>query len=413
MVAENDGLPPGSHDGSDSPSADSHAYYTEEQSTESMDEHSEFDVTQAYDFAEAGICPEDRKAITELNENYEDIILRDNISVELTYQFVRRLGAGGQGVVYLTDRAGAFGVNFPLALKFHRVEGYQTVAMYRKEMARLARVSMEISRIQQDHLLDIYNVVEFNGILVLVSEWVDGLDIRQLMSPRTLQHLKKKVDPERYQEINDVVVTNAGMQSRFKVGIAISILRECLAGLSALHREGIVHADVKPSNIMVKRSGNCKIIDPGSAYRIDAPPSRPLWTPRYAAVEVLEGAPHTPLSDLASLGYVLFEMLTGTYPFAGTADGDELVAVKTALWEDLEDRLPEDLRRNKILVKLIKRMIAPRPEDRFSSLDEADHSQEGASEIQRQLVVIRLASEYHNDLRVLMDEIGNEFSFDG
>ncbi|MEZ5942074.1 MAG: serine/threonine-protein kinase [Planctomycetaceae bacterium] len=390
----------------DSTSPDSRTHFPEEKRSNSPD------VTREYDFAQAGICPEDRKAITELNEFYEDIIQRDSISVQLTYQFVRRLGAGGQGVVYLTDRAGAFGVNFPLALKFHRVEGYQTVAMYRKEMARLARVSMEISRIQQDHLLDIYNVVEVNGILVLVSEWVDGLDIRQLMSPRTLAYLKKNVHPERYQEINDVVLTGAGMQSRFKVGVAMSILRECLAGLSALHRDGIVHADVKPSNIMVKRSGNCKIIDPGSAYKTAEPPSRPLWTPRYAAVEVLEGHPHTPLSDLASLGYVLFEMLTGTYPFAGTADGEELVGVKIALWENIEERLPEDLLRNETLVSLIKRMIAPNPEDRFSSLDEADHSEGGASDIQRQLVMTQLASEYHNDLRVLMEEIGSAFAYD-
>ena len=47
--------------------------------------------------------------------------------------------------------------------------------------------------------------------------------------------------------------------------MAVAIIRECLAGLAALHREEIVHGDIKPSNIMVKRTGNAKIIDIGSA----------------------------------------------------------------------------------------------------------------------------------------------------
>lgn len=367
---------------------------------------SDLDVTRAFPVDGAGVSFEDRRAINQLTDRYQSIIGQDSVRWEIGYNFVRMLGAGGQGVVYLTDRSGAFGVNFQLALKFHRPDGYPTEAAYRQEMARMARVAMEMARIQHDHLLDIYNVVELSGILVLVSEWVDGFDIRQLLSSRTLSYLKANVSAARFQEINDVVVTKAGFQSRFKAGVAISILRECLSGLAALHRDGIVHADIKPSNVMVKRSGSCKLIDPGSSHRLDDRPSRPLWTPRYAAIEVLQGAPHTFSSDLASLGYVLFEMLTGTFPFAGSAEGDELVQAKIALWANLEDYLPDDVVRNETLVNLIKGMIAPQPEDRFESVEAANLSKEGATEIHRQLVMIELASEYSNDLRVLMEELG-------
>ncbi len=58
------------------------------------------------------------------------------------------------------------------------------------------------------------------------------------------------------------------MQPRVKPGMAIAIVRDCLAALAALHREGIVHGDIKPSNIMLKRTGNAKIVDIGSAFEV-------------------------------------------------------------------------------------------------------------------------------------------------
>ena len=110
------------------------------------------------------------------------------------------------------------------------------------------------------------------------------------------------------------------MQPRLKPGIAIAVMRECLAALAALHREGIVHSDLKPSNIMLKRTGNAKIVDIGSAFELNNLPGQRTCTPTYAAPEVLEGSECTPRSDLASLGYVLIEMLAGRQPFAGLID---------------------------------------------------------------------------------------------
>ena len=106
-------------------------------------------------------------------------------------------------------------------------------------------------------------------------------------------------------------------ENRIPDGVAIQVLRECLVGLAALHREGIVHGDVKPSNVTLKRTGNAKIIDIGSAIDRKSPSARRMWSPAYAAPEVLEGGDNTPRSDLASLGYVLVEMLAGRTPFEG------------------------------------------------------------------------------------------------
>ncbi|WP_437227477.1 serine/threonine-protein kinase [Planctomicrobium sp. SH661] len=340
----------------------------------------------------------------DLYDRYQQIVSSSEVTWDMTYRLVSRLGAGGQGVVFLADRSGAFDVNFQLALKFYRPDGYPDVQTYRREMARMAKVNMATARIQQDHLVDVYNVVEYRGILVLVSEWVDGYDLRHLTTPKLLKQIKRTVDNDRWAYINDVIITDAGFQSRLKPGVAIAIIRECLSGLAALHRQGIIHADLKPANVMVKQTGNCKIIDLGSAFMEDEYPLRPTWTPRYAAVEVLEGARHTPLSDLASLGYVLLELLSGKYPFAGVADGQELISVKRDIWNRIPDLLPKDVARNNTLVQLISKMIAPNPADRFTSLEEADLSPYGASEIQRQLVKVNMTTEVENEMRILMQE---------
>ena len=336
---------------------------------------------------------------------YEDIITRPKISWNQEYELVRKLGTGGQGVVFLARRTGAFGVSFPLALKFFRPDGYPDIELYRSEMARLASVAMEVSLIQQDHVIDVFNIVEYEGILVLVSEWVDGIDLRQLMAPSLLFRLKDQVPKERWEYINDVILTQVGFQSRLMPGVVMAILRECIEGLSALHRQGVIHADLKPANVMVKQTGNCKIIDLGSSFSVTYPPKRPTWTLRYAPVEVLRGEQHTPLSDLASLGYVVLELLTGTVPFVGVNDVQELIRCKREIWERIPELLPDDVARNSTIVEMLSKMIAPDPADRFSSLEEADLSECGASEITRQLVKVDMDTIVANEMRVLMEEL--------
>jgi eukaryotic-like serine/threonine-protein kinase len=340
---------------------------------------------------------------------FDGIIQRERIAWQVEYQFVKRLGSGGQGIVFLADRRGAFGVTFRLALKFFQPANYPDVDAYRVEMARLARLAQRLARLQQDHLVDVYNVLEYRGIQTLVMEWVDGYDLRFLLTPGALEYVRKNSDHDTWQYVNDVIVTASGPQLRLKPGVAIAILRDCLSAVAALHRQDIRHADIKPANIMVKRTGNCKIVDFGSAFSADDPPRLPTWTPRYAAIEVLEGAVPTPASDLASLGYVLLEMLSGLPAFAEIVDGADhaaLIAAKRVLPDRLNDQLPPDVVRNTTLIDLLHQLIAPNPSDRFASAEAADMSEEGgAAEFQRQLVRGDLASEYENDLRFWLEEL--------
>lgn len=369
------------------------------------EESSLMDITRLYRGGEDSASFTMTSQAEDLSRRYDEIVASKEVTWDMTYRLISKLGAGGQGVVFLADRSGAFDVSFPLALKFYRPDGYPSVDTYRREMGRMARVAMETARIQQDHLIDVYNIVEYRGILVLVSEWVDGFDLRELTTPKLLKRIKKTVPADRWNYVNDVIITDAGFQSRLMPGVAIAIIRECLAGLAALHRQGVIHADLKPANVMIKQTGNCKIIDFGSAFQIGEYPLRPTWTPRYAAVEVLEGASHTHLSDLASLGYVLLELLTGKYPFAGVADGQELINLKKEIWHRIPEMLPKDAARNNTLVEMLSKMIAPDPANRFSSLEEADLSDQGAAEIERQLVKVDMTTVVENEMRILMQEL--------
>src|SRR5208282_3933207 len=174
---------------------------------------------------------------------------------------------------------------------------------------------------------------------------------------------------------------------------------------AALHRGGIVHGDMKPSNIMLKRTGNAKIVDIGSAFEIGNPPARRTCTPTYAAPEVLEGSECTPRSDLASLGYVLVEMLAGQSPFAGLTGFRELLEAKRSLAQRLPRILPQEVVCNELLMTFCRGLVAPDPTRRFPSAEAADLVKDGAAAFHRQLVKGDLASEYDNEIRTWLAEL--------
>ncbi len=349
-------------------------------------------------------------ASLELHNRFESLVRSQRVTWQMSYRLLKPLGSGGQGVVMLADRINPHKLSFRLALKFYRPGVYPDPASYQHDMARIARVAMKLARPQQDHLVDVFNVVESRGIQVVPMEWIDGLDLAHLLRPHMLDSLRERVDDDHWEHVNDVVVTHAESQLRLQPGIASSILRDCLLGLAALHREGIVHADLKPANVMIKRTGTCKLIDFGSAFHIDDLPVRSTWTPRYAAVEVLQGKMPTPASDLASLGYIFFEMLSGEYPFPEAETPAEFIIAKLELPDRVRSLLPEDVAGNDRLVHLIQKLIDPDPARRFQTAEEAELGPDGTAEFQKQLVKGNLSSEYANEIRLLLDKMDHHAS---
>jgi serine/threonine-protein kinase len=362
------------------------------------------------------ILQEDRPTITaagdvgsrcpdELLAKYTEMLGAGRLNWTEYHTLSRRLGAGGQGVVYLSTRRGSDNFTLPVALKVFSPERYGSEQAYAEAMNRIAAVAARVAQIQQDNLLDVQNFVEQRMIRMMEMEWIDGYDLSRLLAPDLLERTRANVGEDRWRYLNKVVVTAGPQQSRLKPGVAIAIVRECLAALAALHREGIVHADVKTANIMVKRTGNAKIIDIGSAHPVDEPPPTKTCTPAYAAPEVLEGKENTPRSDLASLGYVLIEMLSGQPPFAGLQSFSDLLEAKRSLVHRLPQVLPTEVTCNELLMDFCRGLIAPDPGKRFPSAEDADMKKGGAASFHRQLIVGGLASEYENEIRAWLEEL--------
>ena len=342
---------------------------------------------------------------TNLSDTYSRLTNQEKISWTGHHHMLRLLGRGGQGVVYLTEHRGTDGFTVPVAVKFFSPQKYSSVEAYEEAMDRVASIASRVALIQHDNLIDVQNFFERNRIRIMLMEWVDGYDLRELMSSVMLRALRHRVSVDRWHYVNEVIITEGDSQSRFKPGIAVAIVRDALAALASLHREGIVHGDIKPANIMIKRSGHAKLIDMGSAMDFKSPPKDRECTPMYAPPEVLEKRTVSPQGDLASLGYVLVELLSGMNPFARQRSSYALMNFKHQLPSRLSQILPDEVLRNDLLMKFIMGLIAPDPASRFADAEAAEHVEEGAAAFHRQLVLGDMATEYDNDIRVWLKEL--------
>ena len=358
-------------------------------------------ITRSWNGTHAGQCSQ------VLLENYANIIQQQQHERHEKLTFSKMLGVGGQGVVYLTNRQGTDGFELPIAVKIFSPERFHGEESYHNAMRLLAQVSSRVSKIQHNNLLDILNWIETTGIRLMEMEYIDGFDLNELLRNEMLDHIRRRVNDREWHHLREVIVTHGHSHPRLKPGIAIAITQECLSALGALHREGIVHGDIKPSNIMLKRTGNAKIIYLGSAFEIANPPAKTTCTPLYAAPEVLSGEKPTHLSDLASLGYLVVEMLSGVVPFDPRSNHKDLLEAKHFLAQKLPNFLPAEVVSNELLMNFCRKLVASDPAKRFQSAESANYLHDGAAGFQRQLVRGNLTSNFDNDIRVWLSHLEN------
>jgi eukaryotic-like serine/threonine-protein kinase len=217
------------------------------------------------------------------------------------------LGTGAMGEVY---RAYDPVIDRPVAIKIVRPELISGTAS-EQWLQRFRREARAAGRRFHPNIVAILDFGEDGGVPFLAMEYVEGRSL-------------------------DAVLKTSG---RLNPGPSAAIITQVLSALGFAHDSGIVHRDVKPSNIMVLNDGNVKVADFGIA-RIDTSEftivGDLLGTPAYMSPEQLSGAPVDKRTDLFAAGVIFFEMLTGVKPFRGKS--------LTEIISNMEKRGPEDIR---------------------------------------------------------------------
>jgi eukaryotic-like serine/threonine-protein kinase len=215
--------------------------------------------------------------------------------------------------------------------------------------ARFAREARALARVNDPHVITVYDIVIDDGRPFLVMEFVDGVTLR------------------------DLVRTNGRLDPAHAVSIASGI---CI-GLAAVHARGIVHRDMKPSNVFLTRSGAVKIGDFGIAsVTSDVTLTRTgevFGSAPYVSPEQVTGERVDGRADLYALGCIMYEMVTGRPPFLG---GDPATLAYQHVHAIAERADQVDPQVPAALASTIERLMAKDPADRPGTADAVRRSLE-------------------------------------
>jgi serine/threonine protein kinase len=258
------------------------------------------------------------------------------------YKITKNIGRGGMGIVYLAMDTR---LDRPVAIKMLAPQ-YTSDSQQR---ARLRREARAAARLAHQGIATVYSLEEFDDILYIVSEYVRGRTLRQIIVGEQLP----------FPQLLDV---------------AIQIAR----ALTAAHEQGIVHRDLKPENVVRTESGIVKILDFGLA-RIEpkggisnatissARLTRTgmfLGTPGYASPEQLLGAEVDRNTDIFSFGTLLYELAGRCHPFGSTDSTSTIARILEAEAGDLTEVNPAI---PKGFDRVVRRCLKKRPADRYDS----------------------------------------------
>ncbi len=156
----------------------------------------------------------------------------------------------------------------------------------------------------------------------------------------------------------------------FEARRAARLVRHVLGALAAAHRSGLIHRDVKPSNVLLTADGDAKLADFGLAQtraKLTGANQPLAGTPTFMAPELFGGTPASPQSDIYAVGVMFYYLLTGRLPFTSANIATLIGLHQGGTVPDLKAILPTA---NPRLVELIGRCLAKTPGDRFASADE-------------------------------------------
>lgn len=262
------------------------------------------------------------------------------------YKITQKIGAGGQGTVYkaVDQRLGR-----TVVVKVLPPE----LTVKEANLKRFEREARLASSLDHPNICTIFDMDEAEGLHFITMQYVEGRNVRQLVNGRPLE-----------------------LESALRIAIQVA------DALTAAHARGIIHRDIKSGNIMVTDAGQVKILDFGLAKLLDESEAAtsgihqtelteigvPYGTATYAAPEQARGDKVDARADIFSTGVLLYEMLTGTWPFRGKSTIDVRHAVIYDQPKPLAMARPGDTPAR--LQQILDKALQKEPRGRYQKISE-------------------------------------------
>ena len=246
------------------------------------------------------------------------------------YQVVKELGRGGMGVVYL-----AKDVTLGRQVAYKVLP--QEMKKYPEIVANFIREAKNLAQLNHPYIVSIYDAGEYMGSYYIVMEYVEGEDLKSLISRGT---------------------------SRVPLRIGIEIFKQLAQALDYAHSKKVVHRDIKPSNIMWTENQAIKVMDFGLAALLEeVKTGRTLvsGTPLYMSPEQCLAKPLDNRTDIYSAGVTMYELFTGTAPFSEGDISYQQIHTPPRPMKEKNPSLPDEL--NRIILKCLSKD----PEQRYQN----------------------------------------------
>ena len=244
------------------------------------------------------------------------------------------LGRGAMGIVY---RAQDPAIGRTVAVKTIRIGQFNDEREIKHVQDRMMREAQAAGILSHNNIVTIYDIQHDEGTAFIFMEFVDGDTLEKML------------------------LTDSPIDKQF----ILRILHQAAEALDYAHQRGIIHRDVKPANIMVRKDGVAKIADFGIARMQShslTQTGQILGTPNYMSPEQISGKPVDGRSDQYSLAVMLYEVLTGEKPFVADSLPTLLFRVVSEMPQPVP-RLNPTL--STAIDEVLQRALAKSPDDRF------------------------------------------------
>ena len=253
------------------------------------------------------------------------------------YRLIAQQGSGGMAVIY---RAIDQELGRTVAVKILR----PSLTGDEEFLKRFKNEARNVANLSHPNIVTVHDVGNDGQTHFIVMEFIDGSDLKKLIR----------------------------RDGALPVDVAVDLAIQICAGIGFAHRAGLVHADVKPQNVLLTSSRQVKVTDFGiaQAFSYTQPQQKEqiVWgSPHYFAPEQAEGEKPTPASDVYSIGIVMFEMLSGHLPYAGASQQELAMAhIKEPVphLSEVAPHVPEALSR------IVYKVMSKKPEQRYRMADQ-------------------------------------------